>query len=450
MLEGIVLKVTHEYSIVKTKTEYLKIRTKPSMEPGQRIYFSKEDILYHPAAKKKSVPALIRYGVAAALAGFILATPLFSQKNAYGTKLLVEVNPSILLNINKDGLIAKAVAYNKDATLLPLENYLNLPVPDAIEEILGDAEAKGFLNLEDEEEDFVVLTEILTSGERLSEEIYTQLEERSLLGDLLSESSLVFTTASEQQLKTVKNEGKALGLMRLREEFNLEPHEKLGDFFKDPVRREAYKEQKRLLKRSTLEEDEDLLEELIEEDDVNTDFKAQLELFKSSINDVKEARKAYQGARKSGDPETIEKTLHALREAEEKRTQLEELKDKLEKAKAEEEHNSSTEKPGNNGTTPEKPNTTENNGNTPEKPVTPGNNGLTPEKPEKPDSNSKNDNKGNTSETPSTSEKNPEKNPNSTNNQGIPNENNKNKVPGNPSTENNGKKPAKDAPGQNK
>jgi hypothetical protein len=336
MLEGIVLKVTHEYSIVKTKTEYLKIRTKPSMEPGQRIYFSKEDILYHPAAKKKSVPALIRYGVAAALAAFILATPLFSQKNAYGTKLLVEVNPSILLNINKDGLIEKAVAYNKDATLLPLENYLNLPVPDAIEEILGDAEAKGFLNLEDEEEDFVVLTEILTSGERLSEEIYTQLEERSLLGDLLSETSLVFTTASEQQLKTVKNEGKALGLMRLREEFNLEPHEKLGDFFKDPVRREAYKEQKRLLKRSTLEEDEDLLEELIEEDDVSTDFKAQLELFKSSINDVKEARKAYQAARKSGDPETIEKTLHALREAEDKRTQLEELKDKLEKAKAEE------------------------------------------------------------------------------------------------------------------
>ena len=33
MFEGIVLKVTSEYSIVKTKSEYLKVHTKNAMDP---------------------------------------------------------------------------------------------------------------------------------------------------------------------------------------------------------------------------------------------------------------------------------------------------------------------------------------------------------------------------------------------------------------------------------
>lgn len=440
MFEGIVLKVTKEYSIVKTKTEYLRVQTKNTMEPGQRIYFTNEDILLQ-SRKKKAAPYVLRYGVAAALAVFLLASPLLEHKDAFAAKLLVEVNPSVLLEISKEGLVKKALPYNEDAAQLPLDSYKALPVADAIEEIVEDAEEKGLLNLEDEEEDFIILTEILTSAERLSDEIFTQLEEKSLLGELLSETSLVFTTASEDLLKEMKNEGKALGLMRLREEFNLGPDEKLGDFFKDPERREAYKEQKRLLKKSTLEEDEALVENL--PDEVTDAFKAQLELFKSSIVEVKEARKAYQEARKSGDEKAMEEALHALKEAEAKKALMEDLKDQLEQAKTEEETETPADKPGNNGNTPVKPETPGNNGNTPVKPETPGNNGNTPVKPETPG-------KVENPETPGNSGNKPEENPNSTGSQGTPNENSKPDKPGTPSSENNGKKPAKDAPGQNK
>jgi len=436
MFEGIVLKVTSEYSIVKTKSEYLRIYTKNFMEPGQKIYFTNEDIIHTTAAKKKPASYLLRYGAAAALAVLLLSSPLFEKKNAYAAKLLVEVNPSILLELSQDGLVEEALPYNEDASLLPLDRYKDLPVEEAIEEILQDAVKEGLLNLNDEEEDFVILTEILSSEERISEEIYAQLEERALLGELLSETSVVFTTSSEDLLKEMQNEGKALGLMRLREEFNLGPDEKLGDFFKDPVRREAYKEQKRLLKRDSLEEDETLIEDLPEE--IEEAFKEQLALFKTSIDEVKAARKAYQEARKSGDEKAIEDALTALKAAEEKKAQMEALKDQLEQAKLEEETSvedpddtePTTEKPGNNGTVPVKPETPGNSGNSTGKPEAPG-------KEENP-------------ETPSNSGKKPEQNPNSTGSQGNPPVDSKPEKPGPPSSDDSGKTPAKDAPGKNK
>lgn len=436
MFEGIVLKVTSEYSIVKTRSEYLKVQTKNFMEPGQKIYFTKEDIIHTTARKRKPVPYLLRYGAAAALAVLLLSSPLFEKKSAYAAKLLVEVNPSILLELSQDGLVEEALPYNEDASLLPLARYKDLPVEEAIEEILRDAEEKGLLNLEDEEEDFVILTEILSSEERISEEIYAQLEERALLGELLSETSVVFTTASEDLLKEMQNEGKALGLMRLREEFNLGPDEKLGDFFKDPVRREAYKEQKRLLKRDSLEEDETLIEDLPAE--IEDAFKEQLALFKTSIEDVKTARKAYQEARKSGDEKAIEDALTVLKAAEEKKAQMEELKDQLEQAKLEEE--TSVEDPDNTEPTPEKPG---NNGSAPVKPETPGNSGNSTGKPEAPG-------KEENPETPSNSGKKPEQNPNSTGSQGNPPVDSKPEKPGTPPSDNNGNTPAKDAPGKNK
>ncbi len=469
MFEGIVLKVTSEYSIVKTKSEYLKVHTKTLMEPGQRIYFTKEDIIQTPTIKKKPAPYLLRYGAAAALAVLLLSSPLLEKKSVYAAKLLVEVNPSILLDISQDGLVDEALPYNEEASLLPLDRYKDLPVEEAIEEILRDAVKEGLLNLEDEEEDFIILTEILTSGDRLSEEIFTKLEEQTLAGELLSETSVIFTSASEEHLSEMKNQGKALGLMRLREEFNLGPDEKLGDFFKDPERREAYKEQKRLLKRSTLEEEEDLVEDFPEE--ITDAFKEQLALFKSSIEEVKEARKAYQEARKTGDGKAIEETLQALKEAEEKKEQMEDLKDQLEQAKLEKENSeASGETPENNGTAPEKPgnngNSTGNNGTTPVKPETPvtpgnngntsGNNGAVPGKPETPGNSGNSTGETETPgtqknpETPSNSGKKPEENPNSTENQGKPSENKKPETPGTLPSDNNGKNPAKDAPGKNK
>lgn len=439
MLEGIVLKVTSEYSIVKTKSEYLRIYTKNFMEPGQKIYFTNEDIIHTTAAKKKPASYLLRYGAAAALAVLLLSSPLFEKKSAYAAKLLVEVNPSILLELSQDGLVEEALPYNEDASLLPLDRYKDLPVEEAIEEILQDAVNEGLLNLNDEEEDFVILTEILSSEERISEGIYAQLEERALLGELLSETSVVFTTASEDLLKEMQNEGKALGLMRLREEFNLGPDEKLGDFFKDPVRREAYKEQKRLLKRDSLEEDETLIEDLPEE--IEEAFKEQLALFKTSIDEVKAARKAYQEARKSGDEKAIEDALTALKAAEEKKAQMEALKDQLEQAKLPEENSETPEEdPENTEPTTEKPG---NNGTVPVKPETPGNSGNSTGKPEAPG-------KEENPVTPSNSGKKPEQNPNSTGSQGNPPVDNKPEKPGTPPSDNNGNPPAKDAPGKNK
>lgn len=183
---------------MKTKSEYLKVHTKTLMEPGQSIYFTKEDIIQTPTIKKKPAPYLLRYGAAAAMAVLLLSSPLLEKKSVYAAKLLVEVNPSILLDISQDGLVDEALPYNEEASLLPLDRYKDLPVEEAIEEILRDAVKEGLLNLEDEEEDFIILTEILTSGDRISEEIFTKLEDQTLAGELLSETSVIFTSASEQ------------------------------------------------------------------------------------------------------------------------------------------------------------------------------------------------------------------------------------------------------------
>lgn len=380
MYEGIILKVTADYSIAKSKNEFVRIHTKPGMEIGQKIYYSQKDLVTTIRKKKTPATYLLRYGVAAALALLLLTSPLMNTKSAYAAKLLVEVNPSVLLKLSDEGLVKEALAYNDEATALPLDSYLKLPLAEAVEKIVQDAEANGYLNLTDEEEDYVILTEILDEKDPISEELYGILQEKALESEVLKEMNVVFATASEDLFHEHENQGKALGLERLREEFNLGPDETLGDFFKDPVRREAYKAEKRLLQRDTLEEDEDLVTELDEE--AMAAFKEQLAVFKASIDEVKAARKAYQAARKAGDPVAIEDALAKLRAAELKKAEMEALKDELESYKDQIEEAPEVPVVPETPETPvsEKPEKPE----TPVKPVNPGNSGEKPVNPSTP------------------------------------------------------------------
>ncbi len=54
MQKGIVMKVYDEYSVVLSNKAYYRIQRKGTMQQGQHILFSEEDIIYYDSERRNS------------------------------------------------------------------------------------------------------------------------------------------------------------------------------------------------------------------------------------------------------------------------------------------------------------------------------------------------------------------------------------------------------------
>ncbi len=77
----------------------------------------------------------------------------------------VEINPQFELAVDEDGIVLRVNALNDDAKTFETEELIGLEVEDAIEQLIIMAIAKGYIDTEDVEEDFVTITSVVIDDE---------------------------------------------------------------------------------------------------------------------------------------------------------------------------------------------------------------------------------------------------------------------------------------------
>ncbi|MDP2814925.1 MAG: hypothetical protein Q8N92_10815 [Erysipelotrichaceae bacterium] len=104
----------------------------------------------------------------------------------------VDINPSFEVYTDEEGVVIEIKSLNDDAKLLDVSVFVGLPAEEAVEGLIALAIEAGFINSEDEDDDFVLVTTVLfdeedEDGEQnmdsLGYKIQTRLAESELIGD---------------------------------------------------------------------------------------------------------------------------------------------------------------------------------------------------------------------------------------------------------------------------
>ncbi len=209
--QALILEVRHNAVIVLTEDhDYLKIRIQPGYAVGQSIQVLPEDLLsshtFREEFKMKknwltiaaSLVLVIAIGAFAATvlpglgsdstesataqlqttASELPTTAALSAKPAVAV-LAIDINPSIELLLDEDGVVVSYEAMNDDAEKLLLDGIIGLPAAEAVEKVIAAAEAAGFIDSDDAAADYVVVALApLDDDDDDFEPLYLRLQER--------------------------------------------------------------------------------------------------------------------------------------------------------------------------------------------------------------------------------------------------------------------------------
>ncbi len=159
MNKGKILKFSgHEVIVLSDTLKYEKIKLKPQMELGQTIYYFDEDLVTLPIKTEKSsfldklhaFRAL--YALAPIAAVLLIAVMMYTGTPTepvilptYGI-VSVDINPSISLHINAEGIIEHAESKNVDgAEILEVIVIEERPLLEGLEMIITASESAGYL-----------------------------------------------------------------------------------------------------------------------------------------------------------------------------------------------------------------------------------------------------------------------------------------------------------------
>jgi hypothetical protein len=77
----------------------------------------------------------------------------------------VDINPSFEIYADEEGIVIEIKSLNDDAKSLDVSMFVGLPVEAAVEGLIEKAVEAGFIDVEDEEEDYVLVTTVLLDEE---------------------------------------------------------------------------------------------------------------------------------------------------------------------------------------------------------------------------------------------------------------------------------------------
>ena len=127
-----------------------------------------------------------------------------SPKVAYAI-VSVDINPSFELTAAEDGSVLSIEAVNEDAKTIITEDLIGLPVEQAVEQLIIRATEAGFINADDETEDYVIVSTVLLdeTNPDLDEE---QDELDETIGDELEDSDEIDDTTVVTLIKATMRE----------------------------------------------------------------------------------------------------------------------------------------------------------------------------------------------------------------------------------------------------
>jgi hypothetical protein len=335
MKNGIVMKVYKNYAVVLSDSEFLRINYKNGIEQGQNIYFNDEDLYQINELRGKNMKNYKKYVAAAAALLIVISTGLFTNWDAYASTVIIDINPSVKLELDEDEIVIDVKPLNEDAKTLDLDSVIGMTMGEAAEFITNEAVQKGFLDLEDLDDDYILFTVASKDNE---EDIENSIEKKVAMSDVLMSANIVVDDINEEELEESINNGKAIGLNALREKYGLTNEEKLGDLMKDPERKAAFLDNKKVINEEFSHENERVMENIakIENEEVRETFENFLTVkntYMETLQNLKEARNSYKEALSSGNQEEIQKALESLELAELEKEQAEVLKEESEQAK---------------------------------------------------------------------------------------------------------------------
>jgi hypothetical protein len=129
----------------------------------------------------------------------------FNQNNVITEKPVVmlvgiDINPSFELSVNEDDKVVEIEALNDDAKTIIVSDLIDKDVEDVVEEIIKRAEEAGFIDTEDLEEDFVVVSTVsLTDDEDDQDDMEEQLEKKIRDSEYLQSLNIVQVKATQRE-----------------------------------------------------------------------------------------------------------------------------------------------------------------------------------------------------------------------------------------------------------
>lgn len=162
MKKGLVIKTSKKYALVLSDDSKIeKIKLKPSMSLGQKIYFFEAD-------KYKIVPKSL-VNVSTLVASFLIIliiAAILKPIDVVNAKpyavVTVDINPSIEILINSDNEILDVNAINEDARTFISDDLVGKSLEDGLEWIINKAEKSGYFL---EEQTILISSAILDFSE---------------------------------------------------------------------------------------------------------------------------------------------------------------------------------------------------------------------------------------------------------------------------------------------
>lgn len=158
---------------------------------------------------------LMMTGVMIILSGLIVLYNIFDTNtvDVAATVVMIDINPSVKITLDEDEKVISVKAMNDDAKTLNYDDIIGLDVEVAIEIIVLDAKAAGYINENDLEEDYVLITTIpLNNGQDKTEKVKEKIRNRIENSDELQSVNVAIIKANKVEMLEAEGKKVPVGL----------------------------------------------------------------------------------------------------------------------------------------------------------------------------------------------------------------------------------------------
>ena len=174
--------------------------------------------------------------------GMVQFSPV--DKNLVTTIVAIDINPSFEVSVNGLDNVVKVKAINEEAETIEVDDLIGMKVEDAVDLIIQRAGEAGFIDIEDLDEDFVVVTSIsLKDKEEDHERIQDRIQDQIKDSEYLQSLNIVSIKATQREKFEAEGKDIPVGLYVINGYVLQEDgtYMKAGEFFSNPENKEAVK-----------------------------------------------------------------------------------------------------------------------------------------------------------------------------------------------------------------
>jgi hypothetical protein len=211
MNKGMIMEVKKSYAIAMTDTGIIeKIKSKPNMEVGQKIFYFEDDIISATSNNiYKRNNFMKAFGSIAAL--FLLVFTFFSTfkyDQAYAVVSL-DINPSIQIEADSKQKIIKVEGVNDDGKKLDFSDVKDIPLQEGIQKIKEKLVADKYLDSNKE----VLVGVYIKNGDNVSYEEDLQ----NAIRTTFNTEDITYVKADKEEVSEAKTENISLGRYKAKE-----------------------------------------------------------------------------------------------------------------------------------------------------------------------------------------------------------------------------------------